>query len=124
MRVCDAAVRGALRRWQARSDPEDSGIDHLRLPDTYGFRLTADGSARDHWPTPDDALLSETLSRQTILRRGLASVIGTRPRLFGVRYSVIAVEGEEWLLLCPYAAAGTVAGACVVCVDQHLRTVR
>ncbi len=54
-------------------------------------------------------------------KKGLCTLSDERVRLFHARYTIIALTGDEYLLICPYLTeAGNISGIVVVTVTKMI----
>ena len=120
--ICSKDVIEALANWNRRSDHQSSGSDLLRLDDCALFSINYDGAATNHWPNESENDISETLIREFLYHDGICALSDERVRLFHARYTIIALTGDEYLLVCPYLTeAGNISGIVVVTVTKMIR---
>jgi hypothetical protein len=121
-RFCTKDIIEALATWSDRSIHQSSGSDLLRLDDGALFCIDHEGKAGDYWPNESENDISETLIREFLYHDGICSISDERIRLFHARYSVMAITGDEYLLVCPYlTAAGNISGIVVVTITKMIR---
>ncbi len=119
--VCTKEVIQALATWSHRPNHQVSGSDLLRLNDCAVFSIDYEGKARDYWPNESENDISETLIREFLYHAGIGTLSDERVRLFHVRYTILALTGDEYLLVCPYlTAAGNISGIVVVTVTKMI----
>jgi len=119
--ICTKDVIQALETWSHRPDHHLSGSDLLRLGDCAHFSINYEGKARDYWPNESENDISETLIREFLYHEGICALSDERVRLFHVRYTIMALNGDEYLLVCPYlTAAGNISGIVVVTVTKTI----
>jgi hypothetical protein len=112
----------ALATWSHRQNHQLSGSDLLRLDGCPLFSINHEGEAGDYWPNESENDISETLIREFLYHDGICSISDERIRLFQARYSIMALTGDEYLLVCPYmTAAGNISGIVVVTVTKIVR---
>lgn len=117
--ACTNDVMQALAAWQDRPNRQLSGSDLLRLDDCVLFSINYEGKAGDYWPNESENDTSETLIREFMFHDGLCTIADERVRLFHARYTMMALTGDEYLLVCPYlTASGNVSGIVVVTVTK------
>ena len=117
--ACAKDIVQALAFWRNRPDHQSTGSDFLQLERCALFSISLEGEAKDYWPTESENNISETSIREFLYPRGICALSDERVRLFHVRYSIIALNGDEYLLVCPYlTAAGNTAGIVVVTVRK------
>ena len=76
----------------------------------------------DYWPNESQNDISETLIREFLYHKGICTLSDERVRLFHVRYTIMALTGDEYLLICPYlTAAGNISGIVVATVAKMIR---
>ncbi len=120
-RICTKDVIQALETWSHRPDHHLSGSDLLRLGDCALFSINYEGKARDYWPNESENDISETLIREFLYHEGICALSDERVRLFHVRYTIMALNGDEYLLVCPYlTATGNISGIVVVTVTKTI----
>ncbi len=111
-----------LATWSHRPNRQLSGLELLRLDGCTLFSINYEGKTRDYWPNESENDISETLIRELLYHGGICSISDERIRLFHARYSVMALTGDENLLICPYlTAAGNVSGIVVVTITKIIR---
>ena len=119
--ICTKEVIQALATWSHRPNHQVSGSDLLRLNDCAVFSIDYEGKARDYWPNESENDISETLIREFLYHEGICTLSDERVRLFHVRYTIMALTGDEYLLICPYlTAAGNISGIVVVTVTKMI----
>jgi hypothetical protein len=119
--VCTRDVIQALATWSHRPNHQLSGSDLLRLDDCAIFSINYEGKAGDYWPNESQNDISETLIREFLYDEGICTLSDERVRLFHVRYTIMALTGDEYLLVCPYlTAAGNISGIVVVTVTKMI----
>ena len=119
--VCTKNIIQALATWSHRSNHQVSGSDLLRLDDCAVFSINYEGKARDYWPNESENDISETLIREFLYDQGICTLSDERVRLFHVRYTIMALTGDEYLLVCPYlTVAGNISGIVVVTVTKMI----
>lgn len=81
-----------------------------------------DFDTRDYWPNESENDISETLIREFLYHDGICTLSDERVRLFHASYTIMALNGDEYLLVCPYlTATGNVSGIVVVTVTKMIR---
>ncbi len=119
--ICTKDVIQALATWSHRPNRRLSGSDLLRLDDCTVFSIDYEGKAEDYWPNESVNNISETLIRQFLYDDGICTLSDERVRLFHARYTIMALTGDEYLLVCPYlTAAGNISGIVVVTVTKTI----
>ena len=120
--ICTKDVIEALATWSHRSNHQSSGSDLLRLDHCAFFSINYEGKCRDYWPNESENDISETLIREFLYHEGICTISEERARLFHVRYTIMALQGDEYLLVCPYlTATGNISGIVVVTVTKMIR---
>jgi len=120
--TCTKDITEALATWSHRPNHQMSGSDLLRLDGCTLFSINYEGKATDYWPNESENDISETLIREFLYHEGICSLSDERIRLFHARYTIIALTGDEFLLICPYLTeAGNVSGIVVVTVTKMIR---
>ena len=119
--TCTKDVIRALATWSHRPNHQLSGSDLLRLDDCALFSINYEGNARDYWPNESQNDISETLIREFLYHDGICTLSDERVRLFHARYTIMALDGDEYLLVCPYlTATGNISGLVVVTVTKMI----
>ncbi len=120
--TCTKDVIQALATWSHRRNHHLPGSDLLRLDDCALFSIDHKGKCRDYWPNETENDISETLIREFLYHEGICTLSDERARLFHVRYTIMALQGDEYLLVCPYlTATGNISGIVVVTVTKMIR---
>ena len=120
--TCTTDITEALATWSHRPNHQLSGSDLLRLDDYTLFSITYEGKSRDYWPNESENDISEILIREFLYHDGICALSDDRVRLFHVRYSIMALTGDDYLLVCPYLTeAGNISGIVVVTVTKTIR---
>jgi len=120
--TCTTDITEALATWSDRPNHQLSGSDLLRLDDYTLFSITYEGKSRDYWPSESENDISEILIREFLYHDGICSLSDERIRLFHARYTIMALTGDEYLLVCPYLTeAGNISGIVVVTVTKMIR---
>ncbi len=120
--ICTKDVIQALATWSHRRNHQLPGSDLFRLDDCALFSIDYKGKCRDYWPDESENDISETLIREFLYHEGICTLSDERARLFHVRYTIMALQGDEYLLVCPYlTATGKISGRVVVTVTKMIR---
>ena len=115
-------ITEALATWSHRPNHQLSGSDLLRIDGCTIFSINVEGKATDYWPSESENDISETLIREFLYHDGICSLSDERIRLFLSRYTIMALTGDEYLLVCPYLTeAGNISGIVVVTVTKMIR---
>ena len=123
--TCRQEVIDALATWRARPNHQSSGADLLHVENCAVFSITYEGRAGEYWPDESMTDISETLVREFLYRDGICSISDERVRLIHMEYNVMASDGDEYLLVCPYlTAAGNISGIVVACVTMMINRQR
>ncbi len=118
--ACTNVVIQALAAWHDRPNHQLSGLDLLRIGGCTLFSINHKGMARDYWPNESENDTSENLIREFLYHNGICTIADERVRLFYARYTIMALTGDEYLLVCPYlTATGNVSGIVVVSVTKN-----
>ncbi len=119
--MCTKDVIQALETWSHRPNHHQSGSELLRLHDCALFSIDYEGKAEDYWPNESENDISETLIREFLYHEGICTLSDERVRLFHARYTIMALTGDEYLLVCPYlTVAGNISGIVVVTVTKMI----
>ena len=117
--TCHSDMLKVVAAWQARPDPHASGAELFQLDGCTAFSISYDGKAGDYWPDEPTNDMAETLIREFLYRDGICALSSDRVRLFHVKYNMMAMSGDEFLLVCPYLTeADNISGITVVCVTK------
>jgi hypothetical protein len=117
-----AEVRKVVGAWHQRSDQHSPCADMFHVPECSVFSITYQGEAGDHWPSESDTALTETLVREFLYSSGICSLTDVREQLICMKYQIMALEGDEHVMVCPYLTeAGNISGIVVVCLTKMIR---
>ena len=120
--TCTTDISEALATWSHRPNHQSLGLDLLRRDDCALFSITYEGKSRDYWPNESENDISEILIREFLYHDGICALSDDRVRLFHARYSIMALTGDDYLLVCPYLTeAGNISGIVVVTVTKTIR---
>ena len=93
----------------------------LQLPDCSVFSITYEGKAGEYWPNESENEMTEILIREFLYRHGICSLTDERVQMICMKYKIIALEGDEHVLICPYLTeAGNISGIAVVSVTRMI----
>ena len=119
---CTPQMIEAMTTWQDRADHQISGAEMFHMPDCPVFSITYEGEAGEYWPNEKENDIIETLVREFLYRDGICSLTDERVHLIHMKYNIIALSGDEFVLVCPYLTeAGNISGILVVCVTKIMR---
>jgi len=66
--------------------------------------------------------MNEILIREFLYRDGICSLTDERVWLYHMKFRLMAMDGDEYLLVCPYLTdAGNISGILVVCVTKMIQ---
>ena len=120
--TCTMDISEALATWSHRPNHQSLGLDLLRRDDYALFSITYEGKSRDYWPNESENDISEILIREFLYHDGICALSDDKVRLFHARYSIMALTGDDYLLVCPYLTeAGNISGIVVVTVTKTIR---
>ncbi len=120
--ICTKDVIQTLATWSHRPNHQLSGSDLFRLDGCAHFSINCEGKARDYWPNESENDISEILIRDFLYHNGIFTLTDERVRLFHARYTIMALDGDEYLIVCPYlTATGNISGIVVVTVTKMIR---
>ena len=115
-------VQKAVSAWHARENQHASGADMFHFPHCTVFSISYEGDAGEYWPNESSTVLTETLVREFLFRDGICSLTDDHERLVCMKYQVMALDGDEHVMICPYLTeAGNISGIVVVCMTKMLR---
>ncbi len=119
--TCTTDITEALATWSHRPNRQLSGSELLRLDGCTLLSIDYEGKARDYWPNESKNDISEILIREFLYHEGICALSDERVRLFHVRYTIMALNGDEYLFVCPYlTATGNISGIVVVTVTKTI----
>jgi hypothetical protein len=114
-------ANNALMAWRHRSDLNSSGAELLQMPDCTAFSITYEGETSDYWPNESANQMTEVLIREFLYRDGICSLSDSRVRLICMKYQIMALDGDEYVLIFPYLTeAGNISGIVVVCATKMM----
>jgi hypothetical protein len=114
-------AKEALMAWRNRSVPRLSGAELLHVPGCSVFSITYEGQAGEYWPNERENEMTETLIRDFLYRDGICSLTDEQVRRVCIKYRIMALDGDEHVLICPYLTeAGNISGIVVVCVTKMI----
>ena len=117
--TCKEKVTEMLEIWRLRPDHASSGADLLKVEDCSLFSINYEGKAGEYWPSESDNDITETLVREFLYRDGICMLTDERVRLVHMKYNIMALAGDEYVLICPYLTdSGNISGIVVVCVTR------
>ena len=112
-------ANNALTVWRGRSDLNSSSVELLQMADCTAFSITYEGEASNYWPSESANELTELLIREFLYRDGICSLNDARVRLICMKYQIMAMDGNEYVLICPYMTeAGNISGIVVICATK------
>lgn len=115
-------MHDVLATWRDRPDHHSSGAECFRWEHCPTFSITYEGTAGEYWPNEKENDIIETLVREFLYRDGICSLTDERVRLIHMKYNIMALAGDEFVLVCPYLTeAGNISGILVVCVTKIMR---
>jgi hypothetical protein len=121
MRLAGEEANNALIAWRHRSDLNSSGAELLQMPDCATFSITYEGEASNYWPSESANEMTEVLIREFLYRDGICSLSDSPVRLICMKYKIMAIDGNEYVLICPYLTeAGNISGIVVVCATKMM----
>jgi hypothetical protein len=111
-----------LATWRDRPDHQSSGAELFRWEHCPAFSISYEGKAGEYWRDESENDIIETLVREFLYRDGICSLTDERVRLIHMKYNIMALSGDEYVLVCPYLTeAGNISGILVVCVTKIMR---
>lgn len=112
----------AIKAWHDRPNQHASGAEMFRWEHCPVFSMTYEGMAGEYWPNDKENDIIETLIRDFLYRDGICSLKDHCVRLIHMKYTIMALAGDEYVLVCPYLTeAGNIAGILVVCVTKIIQ---
>ncbi len=112
----------AVETWRNRADHQLSGAEVFRWAHCPVFSITYEGKAAEYWPDEKQNDIIETLVREFLYRDGICSLTDESVHLIHMKYNIIALAGDEYVLVCPYLTeAGHISGIVVVSVTKIMR---
>ena len=121
-KTCKPEVLETMASWHRRADHQASGGELLHIDNCSAFSISYEGESADYWPTESENDVNEILIREFLYNDGICSLTDERVRLFHMRFRILALDGDEYLLVCPYLTdAGNISGIVVVCVTKMIK---
>lgn len=118
---CSEALKSALQQWQKRENPIDSATELLQIDKVRLFTISYRGESGNYWPSEGANFIEEGLIRDYLFNDGICGLEGMEPRLYLVKYGLMALLEKEYILICPYPTeAGNIAGMVVLCANHHI----
>jgi hypothetical protein len=119
---CGPETLDMLAAWRERKNHQASGIELFRMEHCPAFSISYEGKAGEYWPDESANDIVETLIRDFYYRSGICNLSDERVRLVHLKYNIMALAGDEFVLVCPYLTeVGNISGICVVCVTKMLQ---
>jgi hypothetical protein len=119
---CTPEMLEVLAMWRDRANHQVSGADMFHMEHCTAFSISYEGNAGEYWPDEHANDIVETLVRDFYYRDGICSIADERIRLVHMKYNIMALAGDEFVLACPYLTeAGNISGVLVVCVTKLMR---
>jgi hypothetical protein len=119
---CTPEMMQAMTAWHDRANQHVSGAEMFRWEHCPAFSITYEGMAGEYWPNEKKNDIVETLVRDFLYRDGICSLKDDRVRLIHMKYNIMALAGDEYVMVCPYLTeAGNISGILVVCVTKILQ---
>ena len=101
-----------IETWQSRADHTRSGAELFQVGDCSVFSISYEGDAGEYWPSEAENDMSETFVREFLYHDGICKITDERVRLLHIKYSVMALTGDEFVLVCPYLTAADFRHRC------------
>jgi hypothetical protein len=121
-KTCRPEVLESMASWHRRADHQVSGVDLFHIDHCTAFSISYDGESGNYWPNETKNYMNEMLIREFLYRDGICSLTDERVRLFHMKFRLMAMDGDEYLLVCPYLTdAGNISGILVVCVTKMIQ---
>ena len=119
--LCNQTVLKTLEGWLQRPEKTVPEPERFQLDNTRSFTISYQGETDAYWPDEDGNFIGESLVREFLFEDGICNLDSHTPRLYVATYKVLAMMEVEYLLVCPYpTASDNIAGAVVICVNQHI----
>ena len=119
---CGPETLDMLAAWRDRSNHHVSGFEMFRMENCPAFSIDYEGKAGEYWPNESANDIVETLIRDFYYRDGICSLSDERVRLVHLKYNIMALAGDEFILVCPYLTeAENISGILIVCVTKLMR---
>jgi hypothetical protein len=119
---CTPEMLDVLAMWRDRTDHQASGSELFHTEHCTAFSISYEGKAGEYWPNESDNDIVETLIRDFYYRDGICSICDEQIRMVHLKYNIMALAGDEFVLVCPYLTeAGNISGILVVCVTKLVR---
>ena len=121
-KTCRPEVMDTMVMWHQRADQQTSGAELFDMDQCSHFSITYDGKSLEYWPAESKNDINEILIREFLYREGICSLTDERVRLFHMKFRIMAMDGDEYLLVCPYLTdVGNISGIVVVSVTKMIR---
>ncbi len=121
--VCNSTMIERYQQWLKRSDRTKPDNHFFELENALTFTISYEGIAKHYYPDVKSNFIIESLVRQFLFHNGICTIDSFEPRLYLVKYNLIAFVEKEYLLICPYPTVnGNINGLVVVCVNKYLVT--
>jgi len=121
-KTCRPEVIETMASWHRRADHQASGVELFHIDHCTAFSISYDGKSGNYWPNETKNDMNEILIRDFLYRDGICSLTDERVRLFHMKFRLMAMDGDEYLLVCPYLTdAGNISGILVVCVTKMIQ---
>lgn len=112
----------AISVWRGRRNQHSSGAELFKMEHCPAFSITYEGVAGEYWPNEKENDIIETLIREFLYRDGICSLSDDRVQFIHMKYNIMALGGDEFVLVCPYLTeAGNISGVLIVCVTKVMR---
>ena len=118
----DDHMLNLVQKWNRRSEPYAPESDIYCTDKTQVFTISYEGETDSYWPSMDSNMFAEALVRDVLYTDGICSLESMDPKLFQIKFKVLAMIETEYLLILPYPTeSGNIAGLVVVCINNYLR---
>lgn len=120
--ICPAELLEKMQSWRDRPDHHQPGAELLQAEHCTLFSISYEGKTADYWPNESANQIGETLIRDFLYRDGICALSDELVRLFHIKYRMMAIDGDEYMLVCPYLTESqNISGIVVVCLTKMLR---
>lgn len=118
----DPVTTAALTRWLHRPDRRAPFPECFHAPDVSCILMDAQVRPAAYFPRASANVLVESIVRTFVFPHGVSSVASLDPFILRSIYKVIAVEGQQYLLVCPFLdiEGQRVGGLVLVDLDERL----
>ena len=121
-KTCRPEVIETIALWHHRADHLAPGVELFHNDQCTAFSISYEGESGNFWPNESENDMNEILIREFLYHDGICSLTDETVQLFHMKYRLLALEGDDYLLVCPYLTdAGNISGIVVACVSKMIQ---